>query len=229
MKYMKAMTSKIVIAAVLAVAAMAARGAMYNFNSTGSSSILDYPDSGRAFQFTYDHAGLNQVTDVSVSFTTSGGWNGDLYAYLSHGSGQAVLLNRVGTVNTGDDGYGDGGFNIVLKSSGATYGDIHKYQDETGYATKISNGSSWEADGRINYTDTARDNTLDVFTGGGVNPNGTWTLFFADMSASHAATLDSWSVSINAVPEPVNVALMVFGGIGGIVWGVRRFVVRRKA
>jgi hypothetical protein len=36
------------------------------------------------------------ITDVNVGLQLSGGWNGDLYAYLVHSSGFAVLLNRVG-------------------------------------------------------------------------------------------------------------------------------------
>ena len=36
------------------------------------------------------------ITNVSVTLDLSGGWNGDLYAYLVHDSGFAVLLNRVG-------------------------------------------------------------------------------------------------------------------------------------
>ena len=31
-----------------------------------------------------------------MTLNLSGGWNGDLYAYLVHNSGFAVLLNRVG-------------------------------------------------------------------------------------------------------------------------------------
>ena len=48
---------------------------------------------------------------------------------------------------------------------------------------------------------------------GGDNPEGTWTLFFADLSSGGNATLDSWSLAITAVPEPVNVALGIFGGM----------------
>ncbi len=48
---------------------------------------------------------------------------------------------------------------------------------------------------------------------GGDDPSGTWTLFFADVSSGGNATLDSWSLGITAVPEPVNVALGIFGGV----------------
>ena len=48
------------------------------------------------------------------------------------------------------------------------------------------------------------------------NPNGTWTIFFADMASgggSQHSTLGSWSLEITAVSEPVNVALGVFAGV----------------
>ena len=57
----------------------------------------------------------------------------------------------------------------------------------------------------------------------GSNPNNTWTLFFADTSAGGTTTLNGWSLdvtAVTAVPEPVNVALGVFGGllvVGGFV------------
>jgi subtilisin-like proprotein convertase family protein len=59
--------------------------------------------------------------------------------------------------------------------------------------------------------------TIDFTTSGfqsafnGLDPNNTWTLFFADQSAGGVTTLNSWSLNITAVPEPVNVALAIFG------------------
>jgi hypothetical protein len=38
-------------------------------------------------------------------------------------------------------------------------------------------------------------------------------LFIADLSAGSQSQLDSWSLNISAVPEPVNVALGIFGGV----------------
>ena len=48
----------------------------------------------------------------------------------------------------------------------------------------------------------------------GLNPNGTWTLFIADLSAGDQSQLVSWDLNIIAVvPEPVNVALGIFAGV----------------
>ena len=58
-----------------------------------------------------------QITDVSVTLNLSGGWNGDLYAYLVHGSGFAVLLNRVGRDTGNAAGYGTAGMNVTLSDA----------------------------------------------------------------------------------------------------------------
>lgn len=62
----------------------------------------------------------------------------------------------------------------------------------------------------------------------GQNPNNTWTLFFADTRAGDQTTLNGWSLNITAVPEPVNVALGVFGGLFAAA-GLVRIVRRMKA
>ena len=52
--------------------------------------------------------------------------------------------------------------------------------------------------------------------------DGTWTLFFADdASGGGTSTLNSWSLGITAVPEPVNVALAFFGVCMAGICGVR--------
>ena len=50
-----------------------------------------------------------------------------------------------------------------------------------------------------------------------MNPNGTWTIFFADLSSGETSTLNSWSLDITAVPEPVNVALGISAGVFSLV------------
>lgn len=54
--------------------------------------------------------------------------------------------------------------------------------------------------------------------------NGTWTLFFADTSAGHQSELVSWGLRV--VPEPVNVALglfgVVFAGAAAVRWRLKR-------
>ena len=69
------------------------------------------------------------ISDVTVSLDISGGYNGDLYAFLAGPNGGfAVLLNRVGVSNNASSfGYGNQGFDIVLSDSAAN--DVHYYQE----------------------------------------------------------------------------------------------------
>ena len=68
------------------------------------------------------------VADVTVNLDINGFWNGDLYAYLVHGNGFAVLLNRVGSTSSDIYGYGDSGMNVTF-SDNAANGNIHYYQN----------------------------------------------------------------------------------------------------
>ncbi len=52
----------------------------------------------------------------------------------------------------------------------------------------------------------------------GQNPNDTWTLFFADTVSGDQTTLNGWSLNVSAVPEPVNVAQGLFGGLALLWW-----------
>ena len=88
------------------------------------------------------------ISDVTVSLDISGGYNGDLYAFLAGPNGGfAVLLNRVGVSNNASSfGYGNSGFDIVLSDSAAN--DVHYYKsaerpDERERAVDGNVGSGW--------------------------------------------------------------------------------------
>jgi hypothetical protein len=88
---------------------------------------------------------------------------------------------------------------------------------------------TWQADGRNIDPNSAPASFDAAGTAGlgdynGLNPNGTWTLFFADLSGGAQSTVVSWGLDITAVPEPANVALGIFGGLLGIggLWRARR-------
>jgi hypothetical protein len=161
------------------------------------------------------------ISDVSVTLNISGGYNGDLYAYLSYGGVLVPLLNRVGVTSGDAFGYGDTGFNVTLSSAGAY--DVHSYGSHspsfsgTGQLT-----GTWQPDGRNidpQSAPSAFDSASRVNFGSfnNMSPNGTWTLFFADLSAGAQSQIVSWSLDITAVPEPVNVALSILAGIFLIV------------
>jgi subtilisin-like proprotein convertase family protein len=187
-----------------------AQAGLYQFSSGAgmvNQYIPDSPAGGVAYSFGFEDTG-QQISSIIVTLSISGGYNGDLYASLLHGSAYAVLLNRVG--GSVGNPYGSGSSGYVITLNMGLLNDIHNASGTPGQPIA---GSDFSADGRVNYTDTGRDtaHTLDVFNQ--VNPQGTWTLFFADLSPGSVSTLNAWSVEITTVPEPVNVALGFLGGI----------------
>ena len=162
-----------------------------------------------------------QISQVDVQLTFSGGYNGDLYCYLTHGTGFSVLLNRVGQSAANPGGYGDTGFSMTLADAAAN--DIHNYQS-VGYLLN-GNGQltgNWQPDGRATDPLTALDtDPRSAFLGSfnTLSADGQWTLFVADLSAGEQSTLVSWSLDIQAgaVPEAGTLlvsALAVWAGLG---------------
>ena len=130
-----------------------------------------------------------------------------------------MLFRSVGVTATGGGssfGYSDSGFNITLSSIG---NDVHFYsQHSPGINGSGQLTGDWQVDGRAIDPNSAPgdfDSASRVTFAGynGMNPNGNWTLFFADMSAGAQSTVVSWELDITAVPEPANIALGVFGGL----------------
>jgi subtilisin-like proprotein convertase family protein len=212
-------------------AVVPAHAAIYsagNVNGSGTSLNTVIPDdnlSGVSSSINVSGAG-GGLSDITVTLNVSGGYNGDLYAYLSYNGTLVTLLNRVGvgTINGGDAfGSSDSGFNnVTLNSTGS---DVHwasagggalsgTYAADGRQISPLSSPGSFNADGTVTLAGSFA----------GMNPNGTWTMFFADLSAGDTSTLKGWSLDITAVPEPVNVALAIFGGLLA-VWsaGGRRF------
>ena len=76
-----------------------------------------------------------------------------------------------------------------------------------------------------NYTPDADGGTFAAAFNS-ADPNGTWTLFLADLSGGDQSSLVSWGLNISVVPEPVTYALGIFGGVLGLTVLGRRM---RKA
>jgi hypothetical protein len=165
------------------------------------------------------------ITDIQVRLDITGGFNGDLYAYLLGPQGQlAVLLNRPGISGSNPYGYSDRGFNITLDSASA---NVHGYGSS--YST---NGSgqvtgTWSADGRLIDPQSAGSvfdgastlANLSVFNG--TAANGLWTLFLADLSGGGGtANLHNVILSIVTVPEPQTWAML--GGGLAMLWLFRK-------
>ena len=209
-----------IIAALLLALVPRASALVNTFSWSGSQVIPDNNASGVAYSFNFVGGPL-VVTNVSVSLNIAGGWDGDLYAYLSHGSGFSVLLNRIGSTSGNSGGSGVSGMNVLLSDSYAI--DIHT-------ATNNPLTGNFAPDGRNVSPFTAlntdpRTALLSSFNG--IDPNGSWTLFFADVSPLAISTIQSWSVNIGAtVPEPGSLALVA---LAGTVLLARRFARKTSA
>lgn len=170
------------------------------------------------------HSPIKSIDAISVSLDISGGFNGDLYVYLTHGSGFSVLLNRAGSTASNEYGYWDSGFNVTFAAYAAN-GDIHNYQSQVNPLGGSLTGV-WQPDGRetspLGAVDTdSRTALFDSFTG--LNPDGEWTLFIADVSSVGTSTLNSWELSVTGkVPDGgVTLSLLAFGT--GALMFLRRY------
>jgi len=168
------------------------------------------------------------ISSLTVALDISGGFNGDLYAYLTGPNGGfAMLLNRVGVSNTASQfGYADPGFEVTFDDTAAD--SIQYYQNDS----PVFNGSgqltgTWQPEGvtiapnspPANFLGAPQSAMLDSFDG--TDPNGTWTLFLADLSAGGQSTVVNWNLDITTVPEPSE--LMLLGvGLAGVVLLFRR-------
>jgi subtilisin-like proprotein convertase family protein len=190
-----------------------------SFTNNTVASIPAGNPVGVTEQFTVSGLG-GSVTNVQLQLDITGGFNGDLYAYLVDPAGQmAVLLNRAGVTSGNPFGYSDAGFNITLAATG---NDIHYYDSYTPTITGGQLTGTWAADGRnidpqsagSVFGSTLPTAGLNLYSGlNGGDMNGTWTLFVADMVAGGGSpTLNSFVLTIMTVPEP-QTWVMLGGGL----------------
>ena len=219
---------KIIFTALLTALLTVSASAQTTFttNVTVNTAIPDNDPNGLASAFTL--SGLDgSISNLTVSVNLTGGFNGDLYAYLTGPGGFAVLLNRVGVSSKNVNGFSDPGFNVTFLSGGA---DFHAY-GAGGFST---NGlgqvtGNWGVDGRsisplsagAAFDSAGRTALLDSFYG--TNPNGLWGFFIADYSNGDIATLVSYGVSITTIPEPGTLALLVTSSLA-LLAGRRKII-----
>ncbi len=219
------------LGAALSGSALADFSVDFNSGFANSGNIPDGSTIGMSDTRNLTGIPFNTISDVQVRLNISGGFNGDLYAYLVHSSGFAVLLNRVGVSSSSAFGYGDGGMNITFSSGALQSTDIHNYQAAVGYNPfMLTGGTPWRPDGR-NISPLSSGATFDatvptalLTSFNGINPNGNWTLALFDVSAGGGqATLNGWGLTIDgltAVPEPASI---IEGSIAAL--GIALFVV----
>jgi subtilisin-like proprotein convertase family protein len=169
-----------------------------------STTIADNSLSGFSDTRSVVGSGIKLIGEVKLSLAFAGGWNGDLYAYLVHGSGFAVLLNRPGRGTAVPFGAGSSGMNILF-DDGAPL-DVHLGMANSGFAA-----GTFQPDGRMTHplvTDENSPRTAFLSSFDGLAADGDWTLFVADVSPGDESTLESWSLIVTGVPEPSQVLLV---------------------
>ena len=142
------------------------------------------------------------ISKVTVTLNFSGDWNGDLYAYLTNGSGFAVLLNRPGRVVDSEDGSDTSGMSVTFDDAALL--DLHDQIDLLGGSVT----GNWQPDARnVNPLGVVTGDLRSAFLASfnGQSATAPLTLFVADVAAGSDSTLDSWSMTVSAVsavPEP---------------------------
>ena len=191
------------------VAASWAEATLVDTQSFTGGSIPVGSPVGTVFTGDYTAAATgNQVLGITVNLSVSGGYNGNLYAYLVAPNGtMVVLLNRPGA--TGNSmGYAGSGFNSITLSDAGTQ-NIQ---------------TTWETPGAQvtgTYNAAGGSSALNAFNGS--SANGNWELFFADMvKGGGTSTVTGWSLNITVVPEPVTLALGIFAAMLLVLGGLRR-------
>jgi subtilisin-like proprotein convertase family protein len=210
------------VAMVLWTAAASAQGS-YSFTNTVNQTIPDASPSG--LTLASDVGGVNgSISDITLSLNIgsaagSTAFNGDLYAYLAGPNGGfSVLLNRVGVGSGNGFGYSDTGMDVTFTLLGSP-ANIHFYQGASPSFNSLGQlTGSWAPDGRTvdpqsspASFDTGGAASLDSFLG--TNPNGTWYLFLADVAGGNTASVNSWTLNLETVPEPSTWALMLVAGV----------------
>jgi hypothetical protein len=137
---------------------------------------------------------------VSVQFTIPGGWDGDYIIVLSHTDGttaqSVTLLNMLlggAAANSGFD-------NVTLAVGNA---DINSAGS---YSSTAAISGTYSPQGGVNFSSFQN-----------VSPTGDWLLYVTDNAAGDQGILSGWSLNLDVVPEPVTEALVIFGGLAGVL------------
>jgi len=203
----------LVVIALAASPSLVSAATILVYSKSVGLEIPDNDFNGFASQLVVSNTDI--VTSVQLTLVTSRGWNGDLYAYLTHNGVISVVLNRPGRTSANPAGAASSGMNVSF--SDAAVVDVHT--GLPGVTGELASGI-FQPDGRasdpLEVTDASpRTLGFDGFTG--QIAAGEWTLFVADVAGGETATLDSWTLTLNVVPEPS--AVMVFAAfcVGGLL------------
>ncbi len=229
----KAQTALVTLGLAGLVHCASAQGLGSSFGLNPGATIPDGNPVGWMGQFNVTGAS-GQVSGVQVTLDITGGYNGDLYAYLVSPQGQrAVLLNRPGISGTNPFGYGDSGLAVTFDMAAAK--DVHSYGLSFALNSNGQVTGTWAADGRDidpqsdghTFDSAPTTGGLNLLSGlAGADMNGAWTLFLADCAVGGgAATLQAVGMQISTVPEP-SIALQLVGSI--FAWRLCRWHCRTR-
>jgi subtilisin-like proprotein convertase family protein len=140
---------------------------------------------------------------LNIAGTGDGAFNGDLFVALMHDGGYSVLLNRSGRSDANPAGYGDNGYSVTFSDAAAN--DVQSYRQFWSGSPGDTLTGNWQPSARAVGPDAVTDaspRTATLGSFGGLNPNGTWTLFLVDSESGGTASLASWSLSITSAPVP---------------------------
>ena len=194
---------KTILTAALLLTATWAQATLTQSQSFSGGTIADGNPLGTVFSGTYSQTGFNSpVLGATVGLDITGGYNGDLYAYLVAPNGTLVMLMNQPGVSVNGFGASGAGMNITLSDSGST-------------------GIQGVTSGSVLSGTYSAAGTLGTFNNS--TANGTWELFFADLSSGGGtSTLNGWTLTLTVVPEPITWALGIFLAMLLALAGLRR-------
>lgn len=175
-----------------------------SFHFTGNEKSIPDNQASGVFDRQNIITDIGSITDLNVSLEISGDFNGDLYALLVHESGAySVLLNRTGRSSADVLGATGDGLAVTLDDQAAS--DIHLQRTGSGLLSGTFQPDAREADPDFVTDTSGRTAFLSSFNG--INPNGYWTLYLADINSVGESRLEGWSLDFNSaitVPEDLS-------------------------
>ncbi len=206
------MSKKKTLLVTLVVLTAAVTQASYTFYGSGANLTIPTLQQVAGPISTATASGVSgTVTDIALQLDITGGFNGDLYAYLvaPDQSTTAVLLGTPG----GNFSQIGSGYQITLTDGGID-GAIQNAAQSWGTAVT---GTYYAEVSLL----TAFGSYLATY-----GANGDWRLFIANQSSGDngVSVLGSWSLSMTttAVPEPDQVVAMALLGLIGLMAGTYR-------
>ncbi len=213
MKY-PILTGSITLLLASAFVNTAAAATISETHSLMTTAIIPDNDASGVVQIILPSTNIAILSHISLSLQTTGGWNGDLYAYLWHNGTLSVVVNRIGMTTTDAAGSATSGMNITLDDTATV--DVHAPAMISGLLTGTYQPDGRAVDPAMAYLTAPRTQNLATFAG--MPASGEWRLFVADTAAGDTATITSWSITLTgeAVPEPSAAVLLAISGLAAL-------------